>query len=210
MKKVLVADKIKKQFTYPQPRLLFQDLSLSVDEGESLAITGPSGAGKTTLLHILGTLEQATSGTLHIQDQLVTQFNRSILRNKHIGFIFQAFHLLDDYTVYENVAMPARIARTTPSPTHIKELLKLVGMEDKMHHETKLLSGGEKQRIAIARALCNNPSLLLADEPTGNLDRANAQLIQAILTQLTKAGKSVIVVTHDPTLAASCHRTISV
>lgn len=211
MKPVLIADKIKKKFTYPKPRLLFNDLSLSANEGESLAITGPSGIGKTTLLHILGTLEEATGGTLTIKDQLVTPFNRSLLRNKHIGFIFQAFHLLDDYTVYENVAMPARIARASPSPAHIKKLLSLVGMEDKMHHETKLLSGGEKQRIAIARALCNNPSLLLADEPTGNLDQANAAIIQKILTHVTKnEGKTVILVTHDPDLAASCNRVLPV
>lgn len=209
--KILIADKIDKQFTYPSKRNLFQGISLSVSPGESVAITGPSGVGKTTLLHILGTLEPPTSGTLIIDDQIVTPFNRSHLRNKHIGFIFQSFHLLDDYTVYENVAMPARIARYTPSPTHIKHLLSLVGMEDKSHHETKLLSGGEKQRVAIARALCNNPSLLLADEPTGNLDQANAQIIQSILTHVAnKQNKAVIIVTHDASLASSCHRTIEV
>lgn len=209
--KILIADKIRKRFTYPVDRLLFHDLSLSISCGESVAITGPSGAGKTTLLHILGTLEQASAGTLIIKDQVVTPFNRSLLRNQHIGFIFQAYHLLDDYTVYENVAMPARIARKTPSATHIKHLLSLVGMEDRANHETKLLSGGEKQRVAIARALCNNPSILLADEPTGNLDRTNAQIIQSILTHLTKnQQKSVIIVTHDPALAASCNRTIVV
>ena len=207
--KILIADKMKKQFSYPAKRLLFKDLSLSVCPGESVAITGPSGAGKSTLLNILGTLEEATEGTLIIKDQVVTSFNRSALRNRHIGFIFQSFHLLDDYTVYENVAMPARIARQNPSPTHIKHLLSLVGMEDKAQHETKLLSGGEKQRVAIARALCNDPSILLADEPTGNLDKANAQMIQSILNHLTKnQKKAVIIVTHDPILAASCSRNI--
>lgn len=209
--KILIADKIKKTFTYPIPRLLFQDLSFSISLGESVAITGPSGVGKTTLLHILGTLEQATEGTLIIKDQVVHAFNRSAIRNQHIGFIFQSFHLLDDYTVYENVAMPARIARTVPSPTHIKHLLSLVGMEDKANHETKLLSGGEKQRVAIARALCNNPSILLADEPTGNLDHANAATIQSILSHLAKTQqKAVVIVTHDPHLAGSCNRVIQV
>lgn len=188
--------------TYPKIKVL-SDISLSVAAGESVAICGRSGSGKTTLLHILGTLEEPDSGKLEIGGKELTRNNASQLRNQQIGFIFQAYNLLDDFTTLENVLMPARIARRQVFREEGLKLLSLVGLEDRADFPTKLLSGGERQRVAIARALCNDPNLILADEPSGNLDRANANRIGELLLSLKK---SLILVTHDPSLASLCDR----
>lgn len=182
---------------------VLSNLSLNIEEGESIAICGRSGEGKTTLLHILGTLEQPDSGELEIQGKLITRANATTLRNQHIGFVFQSYNLLEDFTTLENVLMPARIARQPVSRQKGLELLSLVGLEQRADFPAKLLSGGERQRAAIARALCNNPSLILADEPTGNLDRANAKQISQLLLSLNK---TLILVTHDQELAHLCHK----
>ncbi|HSX11677.1 MAG TPA: ABC transporter ATP-binding protein [Chlamydiales bacterium] len=188
--------------SYPKVKVL-SGISLSVAAGESIAICGRSGEGKTTLLHILGTLEEPDSGTLEINGEPLTRSNASHLRNEQIGFVFQAYNLLEDFTALENVLMPARIARRSAERKKGLELLSLVGLEERADFPAKLLSGGERQRVAIARALCNDPSLILADEPSGNLDRANAKRIGEILISLKK---SLILVTHDPDLAALCDR----
>ncbi len=171
---------------------------------------GRSGEGKSTLLHILGTLEKPCQGTLEIADQDADSFNKTILRNRHIGFIFQSFHLLEDCTTLENVLMPAKIARRSVKPhsearEHALHLLNQVGLSDRIHYNVKQLSGGEKQRAAIARALCNDPDIILADEPSGNLDRQNAEIIYEILFSFVeKRNKALIAVTHDTVLANRC------
>ncbi|MDB2613815.1 ABC transporter ATP-binding protein [Chlamydiales bacterium] len=209
MNPLLEAKKIQKSFAHPKKITLFNEINLSVYPGESVAIMGKSGQGKTTLLQILGTLEEPSEGSLSISGKEVTRFNRSKIRNQDIGFIFQAFHLLDDYTVLENVTMPARIDRKIKYKEACA-LLEKVGMTDHMHHEAKLLSGGEKQRICLARALCNNPNLILADEPSGNLDTENAEMVHSFLLQLAKdEGKGLLIVTHDPKLAARCDRMLT-
>jgi lipoprotein-releasing system ATP-binding protein len=197
---ILLAKSLSK--SYPKVKVL-SDISLTVQPGESIAICGRSGSGKTTLLHILGTLEEPDSGELEIAGQKLTRSNASHLRNQQIGFVFQAYNLLEDFTTLENVLMPSRIARRPLDRKKGLELLALVGLEERADFPAKFLSGGERQRAAIARALCNNPSLILADEPTGNLDRANARKIGEILISLNKA---LILVTHDPELAALCNK----
>lgn len=188
--------------SYPKVSVLSK-LSLEVEAGESIAICGRSGEGKTTLLHILGTLEEPDSGEIEIAGQTLTRSNASSLRNQQIGFVFQSYNLLEDFTTLENVLMPARIARKPISRQKGLELLALVGLEDRADFPAKLLSGGEKQRTAIARALCNNPNLILADEPTGNLDRTNAKRVGEILLSLKK---TLILVTHDLELASLCKK----
>ena len=178
-------------------------ISLSVKAGESVAICGRSGSGKTTLLHILGTLEAPDSGALAIGGRTFEPSTAPLLRNQQIGFIFQAYNLLDDFTTLENVLMPARIARQSATRQKGLDLLALVDLESKADVPAKLLSGGERQRAAIARALCNDPDLILADEPSGNLDRINAKKIGELLISLKK---SLILVTHDPDLAKLCER----
>jgi lipoprotein-releasing system ATP-binding protein len=188
--------------SYANTKILSK-LSLTVEEGESIAITGRSGEGKTTLLHILGTLEKPDSGELEIRGKRLSKANAASLRNQEIGFVFQAYNLLDDFTTLENVLMPSRIARRSVNKSYGMELLALVGLEHRATIAAKFLSGGEKQRAAIARALCNQPNIILADEPTGNLDRINAQKVGEILLSLKK---SLIIVTHDKELAALCNK----
>jgi lipoprotein-releasing system ATP-binding protein len=197
---ILIAKKISK--SYPNVNI-FSELDLEIKQGQSVAICGRSGEGKTTLLHILGTLEEPDSGIIEINGQQLTRSNASALRNKHIGFIFQSYNLLEDFTVLDNVLMPARIARKTPDKNHGMELLRQVGLQDRAQSLAKFLSGGERQRVAIARALCNNPDLIFADEPTGNLDKANAKKVGELLLSLNK---TLILVTHDPELASLCNQ----
>lgn len=211
---ILKASKIKKQFFTPSPIVVLKGIDLDVARGQSIAIIGKSGEGKSTLLHILGTLEKPCSGYLEICGKNVSESSLPQLRNEHIGFIFQSYHLLDDYTVLDNVLMPARIARKptqkgSAAYNRALELLEIVGLNGRAHFLAKLLSGGEKQRASIARALCNDPDLILADEPSGNLDHAHSQEVHALLINLAKnLGKALIVVTHDQELSALCNKTL--
>ncbi|MBY0528708.1 MAG: ABC transporter ATP-binding protein [Rhabdochlamydiaceae bacterium] len=207
---ILSACGIKKTYLASTPVDVLKGVNLEVPKASAIAIMGKSGSGKSTLLHILGTLEKPCSGTLTISGVSTATYPLPILRNRHIGFVFQSCHLLDDTTVLENVLMPAKIARTAThvgSPAHHRALylLEAVGLKERAHFLAKNLSGGEKQRAAIARALCNDPELILADEPSGNLDHAHSLVIHQLLIDLTKKkGKSLIVVTHDEELAALC------
>jgi lipoprotein-releasing system ATP-binding protein len=207
---LLQASHLTKTFYTPAQIPILRDIHLQVQAGESVAIVGRSGEGKSTLLQILGTLEEPCSGSLKIAGQEVKRSNRTMIRNQNIGFVFQSFHLLEDYTALENVLMPARIARysiTKGSRAEKRawELLDQVGLTERAHFHTKLLSGGEKQRVALARAMCNDPCLILADEPSGNLDRQTAQLIHSILLEFAKdPSKALIIVTHDEELAKLC------
>lgn len=208
--KILEATDIEKSFFVPQRVPVLKKVSLDVYPGDTIAITGRSGQGKSTLLQILGTLEPPCNGKLMIAGHSVNSFNKSTLRSTHLSFIFQSFHLLEDYTALENVLMPAKIARqsiTRGSITYKRclELLDRVGLSDRAHFHTKLLSGGEKQRVAIARALCNDPSLIFADEPSGNLDQETSTAIHELLLEFVmSSNKALIVVTHNPDLAAMC------
>lgn len=212
---ILKAKNISKSFKSPTLVTVLNNISLEVNAGETVAITGKSGEGKTTLLHILGTLEAPTTGTLEICGSLSEPSSWTTLRNQKIGFIFQAYNLLEDYTVLDNVLMPAKIAQKDIRPgsfshTRALELLEEVGLSHRTNFQAKFLSGGEKQRVAIARAFLNDPDLILADEPSGNLDHAHSTAIyNLLLSSALKRGKALIVVTHDPELAGLCHKTYS-
>lgn len=212
MEILLEAAGISKSFHHPKSIEILKGISLQVRAGESIAIVGRSGEGKSTLLQILGTLEEPTKGSLFIGGDQVTHSNKAALRNRKIGFVFQSFHLLEDYTALENVLMPARIARQevhdgSQAHTNGLMLLEKVGLSDRAHFHTKFLSGGEKQRVALARAMCNNPSLIFADEPSGNLDGHTAQMIHQILFKFAQQpSKALLLVTHDPELASLCTR----
>lgn len=198
---LLKAHQITKKFSYPTPLEILKGISLEVRKGEAIAIVGKSGSGKSSLLHILGTLESPTTGEVLFPNLPGASLEQ--IRRQEIGFVFQSFHLLEDYTLEENIAMPQRIARKVPES--VDSLLEQVGLLDKKKVPLKLLSGGEKQRASLARALCNNPSLLLVDEPTGSLDPANALLVQELLLSASKRhNKALILVTHDPDFAALC------
>jgi len=209
---ILEAKHIKKSFYDPKRMEVLSDISLTLSAGESIAICGRSGEGKTTLLHILGTLEAPDFGTLAIGNHPVNFRNAHRIRQQCIGFIFQSFNLLEDFSVLDNVLMPARLARQPTdknSPAHQNAIANLleVDLADRAHTLAKFLSGGERQRVAIARALCNDPFLILADEPSGNLDHANAGRIGQLLMHCVKAkNKSLILVTHDHNLASLCDR----
>ncbi len=209
---LLEASGIKKTFTNPLKINILKEITLSVHGGESIAILGRSGQGKSTLLQILGTLEKATEGSLWIKGQNVTAFNVAEIRRKEIAFVFQSYFLLEDYTVLENVLIPARINREDTRPgsaayLRALDLLEQVELTSRAHFNTKLLSGGEKQRTAIARSLCNNPDLIFADEPSGNLDDETASIIHKILLNFSKQpNKALVLVTHDTTLAALCSK----
>lgn len=208
----LEALEIHKSFYHPVKVQVLKGISLKVKKGESIAIMAASGEGKSTLLHILGSLEPSCKGSLYIAKKEVSKSNSSSIRNHHIGFIFQTYNLLENYTSLENIIMPARIARKKISKnSEIWEkalfLLETVGLQNRAHFHTKLLSGGEKQRIAIARAFCNDPEIILADEPSGNLDHSTSLKIHELLLSCTKNNnKSLIVATHDRELAKLCDR----
>jgi putative ABC transport system ATP-binding protein len=190
------------------------DVSLDVTKGEFVAIIGPSGSGKSTLMNLIGCLDTPTSGEYLIDGENVAHMERDDLakiRNKKIGFIFQKFHLLPDLTALDNVALPALYAGMHEKNARkiAAEKLKVVGLEDRMHHFPYQLSGGQQQRVAIARAMINNPSILLADEPTGNLDTKTGQAIMELFNDLnTKAKATIIMVTHEAEVAEQANRTI--
>jgi lipoprotein-releasing system ATP-binding protein len=213
MEEVLNASGLAKSFTSPRKLTVLKDISLTVRRGQSVAIVGRSGEGKSTLLQILGTLEKADRGALTIAGSQVTSDNPSTLRLNHIGFIFQSFHLFDHYTALENILLPARIARKntgkrSAARARALELLEAVDLTDRAHHASRLLSGGEKQRVAMARALMNEPDLLLADEPTGNLDyKTSTQLQELLISFSRESNKGLIVVTHDQELSDRCDET---
>ncbi|MCE5293185.1 MAG: ABC transporter ATP-binding protein [Chlamydiales bacterium] len=210
---VLQADNITKTFMSPSPLQLLKGISLQVESGKSVAIVGKSGEGKTTLLHILGTLDEPTGGSVSILGTDVTQQNKNTLRNQHLGFVFQAFHLLEDATVLENILLPLSIARLDVGPksqnyAKALELLQKLGLYERKNLHALKLSGGEKQRLGIGRAFITNPDIIFADEPTGNLDHKTAAEIQNLLFDWVETeGKALIAVTHSSDLAKRCHTT---
>ena len=194
---------------------VLKGVSLSVKPSEVVSIVGPSGAGKTTLLQILGTLSKMDSGSLLIDGEQISSLSDNALsdfRNRRIGFVFQFHHLLPEFTALENVMMPALIAGRpkAEAETHATELLKMMNLAERMTHKPSALSGGEQQRVAIARAIINRPALLLADEPSGNLDSRNREEIHSLFFRLRdELGQTTIIVTHDDSLASMADRKIS-
>jgi putative ABC transport system ATP-binding protein len=188
-------------------------VQLEVQKGEYVSIAGPSGSGKSTLLSIIGLLDTATDGEYVLNGHNVSNLNmsdRSRIRNREIGFIFQSFNLIGDLTVYENVELPLTY-RNMPSAERKKrvmEALERVGMSHRIKHYPSQLSGGQQQRVAVARALGGSPAILLADEPTGNLDSRNAEAVMELLRSLHREGATIVMVTHDPRFARHAQRTI--
>jgi len=188
-------------------------IQMNIKKGEYVSISGPSGCGKSTLLAILGLLDTPSDGTYTLNGKPVSGLKlseRARVRNREIGFIFQAFNLIGDLTVYENVELPLTY-RGMPSAERkkrVQEALDKVGMSHRMKHYPSQLSGGQQQRVAVARALCGDPLILLADEPTGNLDSANGELVMELLRDLHRNGATICMVTHDPRYAKFADRTI--
>lgn len=192
-----------------------RDLSLHVREGEFVAVTGPSGSGKTTFLNIAGLLETFTGGSYHLDGVDVSGLNddaRSRLRNEKIGFIFQGFNLIPDLNLFDNVDVPLRYRgfKAAERKRRIDEALTKVGLASRMKHFPSELSGGQQQRVAIARALAGEPRLLLADEPTGNLDSHMARGVMDLLEDIHEQGTTIVMVTHDPELADRAQRNVHV
>jgi putative ABC transport system ATP-binding protein len=189
------------------------DIHLEIRNGEYVAIAGPSGCGKTTLLSILGLLDSPTDGTYMLDGQPVAKLSaadRARVRNRQIGFIFQAFNLIGDLTVYENVELPLTY-RGMPSDERRKRVqsaLERVGMSHRMKHFPAQLSGGQQQRVAVARAVAGDPAILLADEPTGNLDSTNGEAVMELLRELHQGGATICMVTHDPRYARHADRSV--
>jgi len=199
---------------------VLQGIDLSVHEGEFLSIVGQSGSGKSTLLHLLGTLDQPDAGEVHFEGNRIDNLpsaSRDLLRNRHFGMVFQFYHLLPEFSALENVLTPALIAESTLGywrrrkqyRQRAEELLELVGLKDRMKHKPREMSGGEMQRTAIARALMAEPNVLLADEPTGNLDRATGEQIMQMIRELNQEQKlTIVMVTHDPWIAEQADRVV--
>jgi putative ABC transport system ATP-binding protein len=212
---IIEAISVSRVFPMPAgPVTAVRDVTLRIAAGEHIAISGPSGCGKSTLLHMLGCVDTPSSGTLRFRGDDVTALSdaaRSLLRLRQIGFVFQRFFLLPMLTAWENVELPQSEAGTSKREraARTRQLLEYVGLGGRADHRPAQLSGGEMQRVAIARALANRPQLLLADEPTGELDRATGEQIAALLDRVNGDGTALVLVTHDPALAERSRRILS-
>ena len=193
---------------------ILRDLELRVEHGEMVAIVGDSGVGKSTLLHLLGGLDRADSGKIHLADTDLAALDDAALvqfRNRNVGFVFQFHHLLSEFDAAENVEMPMRIARRplAESRRRATELLTRVALAERITHRPSMMSGGEQQRVAVARALAMNPAILLADEPTGDLDERTADSLHDLLRGMhSESGLTSVIATHNPRLAAACDRVL--
>ena len=216
MNTILEAQKINKYFTDPVNYHVLKDISFSIYKSEFVSIMGKSGCGKSTLLYILSTMDTDYTGNLFLNEQLITDQNPdhlAFLRNKHIGFVFQFHYLLSEFSVLENVMLPAKKLGEKSFidiEKDAKQKLGILGVDHLINKKASMISGGEKQRVAIARALINNPLLLMGDEPTGNLDKQNSEIVLSIFNQIrTELGLSLLIVTHDKDFADQTDRIIT-
>ncbi len=214
---LLQLESLKKSYTRGDQTVhALGGVSLNISAGQFVAIMGPSGSGKSTLLHLMGGLDRPTSGKVILNGEAIeslSDYELSIFRRRKLGFIFQFFNLLPTLTALENVALPRLLDQESMKNVEAKakDLLKMIGMEKRMYHKPDQLSGGEMQRVAIARALISDPLLLLADEPTGNLDTKTGEAVLVLLSQMVKeTGKTIVMVTHDPKAASYGNRVIRV
>lgn len=217
MNTLIALNSVKKSFApATNGEAVLKDIDLTIHDGESIAILGPSGSGKSTLLSIIGLLDEPCAGEYLLRAQNVTLLSRkqkSQLRNRHIGWIFQNFNLIASMTVLENVIQPMRFnpdIKENEYITRAHSVLEMVGLADKSNNTPDKLSGGQQQRVGIARALVNNPALILADEPTGNLDQKTGEEVMDLLMSLSEKGTTVLIVTHDEKVAARCLRKIHI
>jgi putative ABC transport system ATP-binding protein len=193
---------------------VLQGLNLDVDKGDFVAFMGPSGSGKTTLLNLLGGLDVPSAGSITVDDDEITHMSASKLtrwRARHVGFIFQMYNLIPVLTAYQNVELPLLLTKLSKAERrkHVETALGVVNLADRMHHYPRQLSGGQEQRVTIARAIVSDPTFLLCDEPTGDLDRKSADEIMALIDELVgKYNKTILMVTHDPVIAARAHTTL--
>lgn len=190
------------------------DISVSFEQGEFCAITGPSGSGKSTLLHVLSSLENPTSGFVTYGEKRLSDYNDnqlSILRRRRFGFVFQAYNLVNELTGYENILLPIMLDKKKPDEQYLNDIIKMLGIENRLEHLPSAMSGGQQQRIAIARALANKPSILFADEPTGNLDGKSGREVLSLLKFVSKElGITLILVTHDLHVAEQADRVLTI
>jgi len=207
---------IKRYFTMGSSTVeALKGINFSVKSGEFIAIMGPSGSGKTTLMNIIGCLDTPSSGEYFLNGSLVNDLDEdklALIRNKEIGFVFQSFHLLAKNSALDNVLLPLKYAGKDPKESHKRalEVLDAVGLSDRVDHGPSELSGGQQQRVAIARALVNKPSIIFADEPTGNLDSKTEADVMKLFKDLNDAGQTIILITHEQEIADKCKRVISI
>jgi putative ABC transport system ATP-binding protein len=195
--------------------MALDDVSLEIGQGEFVAVMGPSGCGKSTLLNVIGMIDQPNSGEYWFSGQNVARMEEGRLvamRRRNLGFIFQSFNLIDELTVYENVELPLLYLEVPKAKrkTRVREVLELVDLQTRAGHRPIQLSGGQQQRVAVARAVVADPKLILADEPTGNLDSKNGEDVMGMLTTLNEQGATIMIVTHSPSHAAKAHRVVNV
>lgn len=198
---------------YREETTILKGVDLCIEDGDYIALMGPSGAGKTTLMNIMGCLDRATQGEYFLDGNEISDYpekEKAKLRNEKFGFVVQDFALINEMTVYENVRLPLRYRkkRLKKEREHIESILKSLEIEDKKEIRVCDLSGGQQQRVAIARAIVNSPEIILADEPTGALDQETGREVMEIFSKLNQQGKTIIIVTHDPNIAAKCNRIV--
>jgi putative ABC transport system ATP-binding protein len=213
---IIRTDNLKRSFNMGEQNVdALKGISFNVSKGEFISIMGPSGSGKTTLMNIIGCLDTPSSGDYYLNENLVSDLNDNELakiRNKEIGFVFQSFHLLAKNTALDNVLLPLKYAGTSKDVAHTMALdvLNKVGLEDRVNHKPSELSGGQQQRVAIARALVNKPTIIFADEPTGNLDSSTGSDVMQLFKDLNEQGQTIILITHEDEIAHQSKRIINI